>query len=175
MRFSVFNELTSEAQSLVWKKLLSLGKYEISMIAYCFMPNHFHFLLRQTNDKGISRFLSNFTNGYTKYFNTKHHRTGVLFQGPFKAVHVETDEQLLHLTRYIHINPVVSYITSIKELESYSWSSLSEYLQRTPDVRCERRFVEAYVKKPEIYRKFLYDQIDYARELEKIKHLTFEE
>src|SRR3989344_7388440 len=104
-------------------------KHLVEVLAFCFMPNHFHFLLRQTYDNGISKFISNFLNSYTKYFNTKHERTGPLFLGQFKAVRLEADEQLLHVSRYIHLNPYTSYVVKeIKDLGDYEWSSFRDYL-----------------------------------------------
>lgn len=97
------------------------------------MPNHFHLLLQQIRDGGITEFISKLTNSYTRYFNIRNKRIGPLFQGEFKAVHVETDEQLIHLSRYIHLNPIVSYIT--KKLESYQWFSYLEYLGRAKTYR----------------------------------------
>lgn len=139
------------------------------------MPNHFHLILKQLTDNGVSRFVSNVSNGYAKYFNTKHQRVGPLFQGPFKAVRVETDEQLLHLTRYVHLNPVTAFLIKPKDLENYSWSSLGEYLGEKNKGICTVGMVRNFFKNTDDYRKFVLDQVDYARELEKIKHLTFEE
>src|SRR5260221_2766247 len=99
----------------------------VKILAYIVMPNHFHFLLQQISENGISIFVSKFTNSYTRYFNTKYDRVGPIFQGVFKAVHIETEEQLLHLSRYIHINAVVSEIITKQELFSFPWSSLPEY------------------------------------------------
>ena len=98
----------------------------IEIICFCLMPNHFHLLLKQLQDKGIMRFLRNFQDSYAKYFNIKHQRSGSLFQGRFKAVLIEDDAQLLHLSRYIHLNPYSSFIVrNKKSLSNYSWSSFS--------------------------------------------------
>src|SRR3990167_9648627 len=80
----------------------------VQVIAYCLMPTHIHLILRQLTDKGISKYMSDFLNSYTKYFNTLHKRKGPLWESRFKNVLVETDNQLLHLTRYIHLNPVTA-------------------------------------------------------------------
>ena len=80
----------------------------VDIVCYCLMPNHFHFLLKQLRDGGITEFVSKITNSYTKYFNTKDKRIGPLFQGEFKSVLVESDEHLMHISRYIHLNPLVS-------------------------------------------------------------------
>ena len=101
----------------------------VEIISYVFMPNHFHFELKQAFENGISKFLSKFTNSYTKYFNTKHNRAGGLFQGSFKSVHIETQSQLVHLSRYIHLNPLTSFIVDEKNFLSYPWTSLNDYLK----------------------------------------------
>src|SRR3989344_7619419 len=77
---------------------------EIDLISYCLMPNHFHLLLKQYTKTGFSKLAKQTTNAYTEYFNKKYKRTGSLMQGTFKSVKVNTDEQLVHLSRYIHLN-----------------------------------------------------------------------
>ena len=146
----------------------------IEIIAFCLMPNHFHFLLKQLKENGVSKFLSNFTNSYTKYFNTRNERIGSLFQGLFKAVLVETDEQLIHVSRYIHLNPVASFLIKEEGLDHYPWSSLQEYLDMNFEKLCGKEVVLNLFPSTEKYRQFVHDQIDYAQKLEKIKHLTFD-
>ena len=99
----------------------------VEILCYCLMPNHCHFLVRQVKEDGIAKFVSQLFNSYTKYFNTKYQRVGALFQGVFKAVRIETDEQLVHVSRYIHLNPAVSQLDD--NLINYPWSSLAEYLE----------------------------------------------
>lgn len=147
----------------------------VEVICFCLMPNHFHFLLRQEIQGGVSKFLSNFANSYTRYFNTKNEgRIGSLFQGIFKSVRMEDEDQFLHVNRYIHINPSVSYMVKKEELESYQWSSLPEYLELSGDGICEKELVLSFFRSKGAYRKFLFDQIDYAKSLDKIKHLLLE-
>lgn len=102
---------------------------KISLIAYVLMGNHFHLLVKQDQIDATTKLLRRVSNGYTQYFNKKHHRVGGLFQGVFKAVPVETDEYLLHLTRYIHQNPLkLLGNTDGEPLSSYPWSSYPTYL-----------------------------------------------
>lgn len=150
-------------------------KFLVEIIAYCLMPNHFHLLLKQLVDGGISKFLSNLTNSYTRYFNTRYRREGVLFQGKFKAVRIESDEQLWHLSRYIHLNPYSSYaVKTLKDLINYRYSSLPEYLGRVKTKHCQKEIVLAHFRSKASYQKFIFDQANYQRELEKIKHLVME-
>lgn len=146
----------------------------VEIISYCLMPNHFHFLLKQKIKNGVSRFLSNFTNSYTRYFNTKEERIGPLFQGIFKAVHIESDNQLIHVSRYIHFNPVVSFVIKEKDLDTYPWSSLGEFLGTKTEKICDSEIVLGLFPSREKYRQFVHDQIEYAKKLEMIKHLILE-
>jgi putative transposase len=77
----------------------------ITLLAYCLMPNHFHLLLQQTDATAMSRFLQRLTIGYVMYFNKRHRRIGPLFQGKYKAVRIIGPNQLMEVSRYIHLNP----------------------------------------------------------------------
>ena len=147
----------------------------IDIISFVFMPNHFHLLLRQTQDNGISLFLSHFTNSYTRYFNTRHDRIGPLFQGTFKAVHIDTEEQLIHVSRYIHLNPSTSYVVKGKNLPDYPWSSLPTYLQPTNSLAfVNPQPILSAFKSTHSYQEFIFDHMSYARKLKEIAHLTLE-
>ena len=92
----------------------------VEFIAYCLNPNHYHFLLSPLEDRGIEKFMQKLGNGYTKYFNNKHKRSGVLFQGKFKSKHVDSNEYLLHLSVYININNQLGHPMS-KLSKSSNW------------------------------------------------------
>ncbi len=107
----------------------------VNIVAYCLMPNHFHFLLRQVKEDGVSKFMQKLLTGYTMYFNKRYERTGVLFQGIFKSKHINTDRYLLHVSRYIHLNPLeiekrnnISRADAARFLRAYRWSSYMEYV-----------------------------------------------
>lgn len=165
----------SLADRTAFRRMLEQSPTAVDVLAYCLMPNHFHILVKQNTDGGIHRFLSNVANGYAKYINAKRKRVGPLYQGPFKAVLAETDEQLIHLSRYIHINPIVSNIITEKELAAYPWSSFPEYVGHTAQPFADTREILHRFKNNQAYKKFVYDHIAYAKELEKIKHLALEE
>jgi len=158
-----------------YRQILVKKPTNVDVLAYCLMPNHFHIAVKQNIEHGIHLFLSNIANGYTKYLNTKRKRVGPLYQGPFKAVLVETDEQLTHLSRYIHLNPVISGVISLKTLDTYPWSSFPDYLGYTHKTFVKLQPVRGYFKNIQSYREFVYDQVEFAKEREKVKHLTLEE
>lgn len=147
----------------------------VSIIAYCLMPNHFHFLLKQLKEDGITIFMNRLANSYSRYFNLKYKRGGTLFQGRFKAILVKNDEQLLHLTRYIHLNPYASgVVKNTKELENYPWSSFREYLKKKKTNQITKDVILDFFQTKESFKQFTLDQADYAKELERIKRLTLE-
>lgn len=136
------------------------------IICFCLMPNHFHLLVKQIEEQGITTLLSKLTNSYTKYFNTKHKRVGPLFQGSFKAVRIENDEQLIHATRYIHLNPLMDYL--VKDLKLYPYSSYLEFLGEKSGF-CQIKDILAHFKNPGEYERFVLDQEDYARSLKQME------
>lgn len=97
------------------------GKKLVNIVCYCMNPNHYHFILEQLVDRGIEKFMQKLGNGYTKYFNHKHERSGVLFQGRFKSVHIDSNEYLLHLSVYINLNRQVHKIELRHPMSKSSW------------------------------------------------------
>jgi putative transposase len=100
----------------------------VELVNFCLMPNHFHLTVFEKNEKGIATYMQRVLNSYTKYFNTKYKRTGHLFQGPYQAVYIEDNEQLLHVSTYIHKNPKEVWGFNNSELISYPWSSYQDYV-----------------------------------------------
>lgn len=116
------------------------GETLVDIGAYCLMPNHFHLLLREKVENGISIFMGKLLTAYSMYFNKRHARTGTLFEGRFLARHVDNDEYLKYLFSYIHLNPVklidpewkINGISDREEakqyLKEFSYSSYLDYV-----------------------------------------------
>ena len=175
--FSQLMSLQKEERQIILDGLRKENAIHVEILTYCLMPNHFHFLLKQITDNGISTFMRNLQNSYAKYVNIKNERAGPLYQSMFKAIRIETDEQLLHTSRYIHLNPSTGYIVEPEKLEDYKWSSFKDYLKENFDK--SQSFVTPetvlnFFKKKQEYKNFVLDQASYQRELSKIKHLTLE-
>lgn len=115
-------------------------KLLIEILAFCLMPNHYHLMVRQVTEGGVTEFMRKLGTGYTNYFNQKCKRVGALFQGKFKAVLIEQESHFVYLPYYIHFNPldivmpmwressIPDYREAITFLESYRWSSHLDYL-----------------------------------------------
>jgi putative transposase len=144
----------------------------VEIVAYCLMPTHLHLVLKQLKQNGISIFMSNILNSYTRYFNIKHNRKGPLWEGRFKNVLVESDEHLLHLTRYIHLNPVTAYL--IDKPEEWPASSYNEYLLNAEDKNKLCNYDKIMNIEPVSYKKFVEDRASYQRELAGIKLFLLE-
>jgi len=106
----------------------------IEILSFVLMPNHYHLILRQKEDNGVSKFMQKLGTGYTMYFNGKYKRIGSLFQGKFKAKLIKRESHLLYLPFYIHLNPIklINKKSSLSEkwkfLKNYKWSSFKDYI-----------------------------------------------
>lgn len=160
-------------------------KLLVNIICFCLMPNHFHLILKQIKKEGITKFMQKLGTGYTMYFNQEYERTGSLFEGPFKSIFIEKDEYLVHLSRYIHLNPAELKEPDYKEkgindwesvgrfLEEYKWSSYLDYLGKHnfPSLINKKPLLE-YFKNENEYKKFVYDCM--TKDIEKISDLTID-
>jgi putative transposase len=146
------------------------GRKVADILAYCVMPTHIHLILKQKAENGISSFMGNVLNSYARYFNVKHKRKGPLWEGRFKSVLVGDEDQLLHLTRYIHLNPVTAYL--VNKPEDWPASSYGEYLREKELRICN--FEDVLDIEPDSYRDFVLDQASFQRELANIKKLIQE-
>lgn len=171
--FSQFKKINNEDRQKIFDGLVKRNNQQIEILAFCLMDNHFHLLIKQLIDRGITKFISNLQNGYAKYFNIKSHRLGPLFNPMFKSVRIETDEQLLHVSRYIHLNPSTGYLIEIKDLEKYPWSSLLCYLKLIKHPFINTKAILELISEKK-YKDFVFDQAEYQRELGNIKHLILE-
>ena len=137
----------------VKSKLIS--KRFVELTAFTLMPNHFHLIVKETKEGGMGKYMQRVLNSYTKYFDTRYGISGHLFEGPYKAVHVEDNEQLLHLSAYVHLNP-----RALKEWRrretSYLWSSYQDYVRenRWGDILKSEIILEQFKNKKE-YKNFI--------------------
>lgn len=148
------------------------GKSRVEIIAHCIMPNHFHLLVKQIEENGISMFLRRSLNSYTHYYNTKRKRVGPIFQGTFRATIVENNEQLLHVSRYIHLNPFVAKIVDSPSI--YQYSSYQAFLHGAKDRLCSPSLILELVNSNDEYRQFVEDYADYARSIGDLKKLLID-
>lgn len=175
-KYSKFIKLSVDERKKQWEALEKENNKTIDIVCFCLMPNHYHFLLQQRRENGISQFMGNFQNSLTRYVNIKHQRIGPLLQGEFKAIRIEDDRQLLHLSRYIHLNPYTSFVVKeLSDLENYQWSSYPEYLGKSISPLCNKEIILSQFKDVKDYQVFVEDRAAYQRELEHIKHLLLED
>ena len=117
-RFQLNLHIANHSKPVVVREILEVQKYRepfsgfpadkalVDVFAYSLMPNHFHLVLRQKIDGGITRFMKKLGGGYSMYFNIKHKHSGTLFQGPFKSKHIDSDPYHKWIFAYVHLNPV---------------------------------------------------------------------
>ncbi len=137
----------------------------VEIVSYCLNPNHFHLLLRQRLENGISSFIQRLSGGYTRYFNIKYKRSGVLFQGKYKSVPILSNEQLLYVSAYINLNNHVHRLGS-----RTTKSSWDEYMGSASHAICTKDIILGQFhnkKEYEVFAKETLDQILENKELAK--------
>lgn len=168
MGISQFHETGTREIGKYYGKKKNNHKREllIEILTFCLMPNHFHLMVRQLREGGITDFMHKLGLGYALYFNKKYFRGGTLWQGRFKAVLVDRQEYFEYLPYYIHLNPLdlidkgwregklKNYNKAIKFLEKYRWSSHLDYAGKKnfPSVT-SREYLTDYFGRPEKYKK----------------------
>ena len=121
--------LFREDEDYIWflnKFKIVLQKYPASIFAYCLMPNHFHFLIRQDSEKPIYKIFNDLNNPYVKHYNYKYKRVGRLYRDSLQHIRVYKENYLIHLCQYIHYNPVKAGI--VNRAENWRYSNFLEWI-----------------------------------------------
>lgn len=158
----------------------------VEILIFTLMPNHYHLLLRQLKEGGITRFMQKLGTGYTNYFNKKYERVGALFQSNFKATILKSQAHFLHIPYYLHLNPLdlinyrseisIDYKTAMEFLENYRWSSFPDYIGKKnfPSVT-QRDFLLDFFGGEEKYKKETKEWLkDRKNNIEQIKNVLLE-
>lgn len=173
------NRVHLQLQGSTLKEVYKIDRGEllVEICAYCLMPNHFHLLIKEVREGGTSLFMQKLTTGYTMYFNKRYDRTGSLFQGRFKAVHVGADDQYLkYLIAYIHLNPIKLVEPTWKEdgiknmglvekyLDNYFYSSYLDYAgeKRAEEVVITRQSLPQYFDSPLDFKSWVSNWMSYS-------------
>lgn len=149
--------------SFIKDKEIKLGSSTpklVEFVCYCLNPNHYHFLVRQVVENGIEKFMHKLGTGYTNYFNNKIKRTGSLFQGRFKSIHIDSNEYLLHLSAYINLNDKVH---RLNELGSSTYmSSWDEYIsnKNKQGIFCNSEIILSQFNSDHEYEKFAIEALE---------------
>lgn len=169
---SKLGKLDLESQKQIWQNVSEKSSFQVEILAYCLMPTHFHLILEQLRQNGVTVFLSNVANSFTRNFNLSSERKGPIFLPRFKASHITNEEQLLHVSRYIHLNPYSGgVVSSTEELQIYEWSSFREYHTSVSNsLSSTSRILHLFGNNSKNYSQFVFDNADYQRTLERLKY-----
>ncbi len=139
----------------------------VEVICCCLNPNHFHLLVKEINEGGISEFMKRLGGGYTWYFNNRHKRSGSLFQGTFKSVHIKSNEQLLHVSAYVNLNDRGHKISGLTA--GMVRSSWGEYMNKVKLQICKKEIILGQFKSIKEYRAFAESSMKQILRLKKDK------
>ncbi|MFA6973683.1 MAG: transposase [Parcubacteria group bacterium] len=144
----------------------------VEIVAYCLNPNHYHFILKQVTDKGIERFMHKLGTSHTKYFNQKNKRSGVLFQGVFKSVHIDSNEYLLYLSAYVNKN---NFIHGYNSDDSWPYSSLADYVRGRNGRIVQKNVILGQFENADQYTEFLGKNALFMQEKKEMEKYLIEE
>jgi len=147
-------------------------KYGVAVIAYCLMPNHYHFLLRQETAIPLSKFINVVFSAYVQAVNSQEERTGTLFEGRFRHVEVERDGYLAWLCRYIHLNPVKGKLGL--RPEDWPYSNYADWIGRRAGTLKDENFIRQWFGDAERYRRFVEDEPDEQTVREKLRRYLWD-
>lgn len=173
IKYSTYKRLSGPSKQN-FSANIAESKPLIDIYAFAIMPTHFHFLIRQNVDKGITNFTSNIQNSYAKYFNEKETRDGSLFKKPFKAVNIANDNTFLHVLRYIHLNPVTASLIPFEKLQNYKANSYSAYINGEKNCLINTKPALGLLGSVSKFVNFTKNQSDYQKKLSYIKSLCLE-
>ena len=156
--------------SLVLKKIGKSKRIEI--LSYCLMSNHYHLMIKQLMDRGIIRFMADTLNSFTRYYNSKNKRKGSIFLTPFRSRKIVSDEQFIHTSRYIHLNPYsADIVNTMEDLINYPYSSFKEYVEKKEDGICNtEEILKIFGGSRDKYKEFVLNNAEHQRMLEYIKY-----
>ncbi len=171
LRYSHYNLLVPENKLDYLASVQNQNNKLVNIHAFTLMPNHFHFLLEQLQEKGIEKFISKLINSYTKYFNAQEIHYGSIFLTQFKSKLIFENEIFLHVCRYIILNLSSSNIVkSVEELKTHPYTCFRDYLKE-PRSFVETKRVLQNFNSIESFESFINDRASYQKELEIIKNL----
>lgn len=142
------------------------GENIVNIGVYCLMPNHFHILIQEKIEGGISKYMLKLMTSYSMYFNKKYKRTGKLYEGVFKSIYAEKDNYLKYLYSYIHLNPAKLIDKNWKENRNKNTESLSKYVFNYP-YSSLKEYVDSEFKiiNPTGFPKYFLNPVDHKKEL----------
>jgi len=174
LRFSNFQRLPTTLFNHYQKKILDKRTFRITILAYCLMPNHYHMVIKQNQDNVISFLISQLQNSFTRFYNIKSLRTGPIFLEKFKSKPITSEEQLKHVSRYIHLNPYSNgLMQKTDEIKNYPYSSFSQYLKPKENNLSDQGFILSLFGEDTIrYKNFVLNNAEHQRTLEYCKYLN---
>ena len=134
-----------------------LPELDLTVIAYCLMPNHYHILIHQNGDRAAGLLPQRVFNSYVKTFNNRYQRSGTLFEGRYEAIHVDDEAYLVYLCTYIHANPIKAGL--VDDLRAWPYSNYLEWIDERDGTLVDREFVRAYFPEDGQYARYVEDYV----------------
>ncbi|MFH1826935.1 MAG: transposase [bacterium] len=169
LSYSRFKEI-KQNNKLILEQKPSTQRLEI--LSFCLMPNHYHLLLKQKKTNGLRRFMADILNSFTRHYNIKTKRKGSVFLTPFRSRQIVSNEQFIHTSRYIHLNPYsAKMVESYGKLIKYPYSSFIEYFASKNENICNTKpMLKMFGGSREKHKAFVLNNAQHQRTLEYVKY-----
>ncbi|MFA6047607.1 MAG: transposase [Parcubacteria group bacterium] len=173
--FKKFNPKAKLKDFLNYQKI-DLADKLVEILCFCQNPNHYHLILKQLKDRGVELFMHKLGTSHTKFFNKKNDRSGSLFQGPFKSVHISSNNQLLYLSAYVNMNYYIhGYEKSLSDaLGAWMYSSLPDYLGERNENFCNTKIILDQFRNVAEYKKYMENNAKHFKEKKEMEKYWLE-
>jgi len=146
-------------------------EFDVSVIAYCLMPNHYHLILKQKGEISLSKCIQHTFNSYTKAINKRYRRSGTLFEGKYKAREIYDDKSILEVSRYVHRNPLGGGL--VKNIEDWKYSNYQEWIDIRNGNLYDKKFVKVHFPNPDDYKQYVLDYYSFKQMIKDLKKLKY--
>ena len=150
----------------------NLNRYTISIVAYCLLPNHYHFLLKPERDDNLHLFMKSLFGSYSQAINKQQDRQGPLFQGRFRSIWVDEEGYLVHLARYIHLNPFTAGLADTPQ--AWPYSNYLDVIGQRAGILKDTTLVPEHFQSGNAYRQFIKDYMDHGQAIEGLERYLLE-
>ncbi len=150
--------------------LIPVENSYLKFLNFCIMPDHYHLVVKVMADDVLSKYINDVENSFSRFFNLRYNRKGPIWQSRFKAIRIKSNEQLLHVIRYVALNPTTSSLANKPE----DWFFSGYRFLISDPVYLSKYLTEISISKPLLFKQFVENNLDYQRQLKKIKKLILE-
>lgn len=172
LRYSLFKKLPYDIYNSRWEEIFYNKYFIVDILAFCLLPNHYHFLIKQLKDKGVIKFMSNISNSLTRYYNSRNQRKGPIFLPQFRSKRITSQEDLIYVSKYIHTNSYAhAVVKNPEDIFAYPYSSIKSYISSTNTLKINTdKVMYSFGNNAQKYKQFILKNAEDQKMRELVKY-----